>query len=192
MLLLLFWRVGFSPIEASTATKLIRGGFPKEFISLTSTLMTPLSLIIPLVAGRYYRPNREMDVWNAMFLLRVIDYVMTYLFVIFQASTSLYYTLYVISSIYSTVYSNVSFINSGNLLNRISDVQAGGTFITFLASCSNFGGTGTTSASLYLLEIVSYDLLICLGLVYTLGFYLLVLRRQQGLQLLPKEAFKLH
>lgn len=190
--MLVFWRVGFSPIEASTQTKLIRGGFPKEFMSLTSTLMTPLALLIPLLFGHYYRPNREMDVWKAMFFLRLIDYVLTYLFVQFQSNSYLYYTLFVLCSVYSTVYANISFINGGNLLNRISDISSGGTFITFLASCSNFGGQWTTSVSLYLLENVSYDLLVFLGLLYSLAFYFLVLSRLQGLQRLPKEAFKLH
>ena len=140
-------------------------------MTLVSTIMTPISLIVPVMLSKYYQPNNEISIWSYIILAKIIDYITTYLLVIFYAPTLLFNILFTISSFYSTVYQSIGFINMGSFNNRISDTQGGGTFLTFLASAGNLGGMWGPSLALYLLSYVEYSYLVVAGLVYTCLFY---------------------
>jgi len=59
---MLIWRVGFAPIEASFTTQLIRKGFEKEILTTISTLLTPVSIIMPILFAKKYKPGNEIDI----------------------------------------------------------------------------------------------------------------------------------
>lgn len=83
---------------------LLQKGFTKESMTLVSTVMTPVSLLVPLVLSKYYKPNQEITIWSYIILAKLIDYLSTYLLVIYYAPTPIFTLLFFLSSFYSTLY----------------------------------------------------------------------------------------
>jgi len=148
---MLIWRVGFAPLESSFVTQLIRKGFEKEIITTISTLLTPISILMPIIFAKKYRPGNEIDITKYFFILKVLDYITQYALVELYDPTFIFYVCFFISNLYSTIIMNVMFINMGSFTNRIADQSAGGTFVTCLSSCSNLGGTWPSQLSLLIM-----------------------------------------
>ena len=72
---LLIWRIGFSPVESSAVTQLIRKGFEKELLTTFSTLLTPVSIILPIMFAKKYKAGNEISIIRSFFLMKIVDYV---------------------------------------------------------------------------------------------------------------------
>ena len=68
---MLIWRVGFAPLESSFVTQLIRKGFEKEILTTISTLLTPISILMPIIFAKKYRPGNEIDITKYLFILNI-------------------------------------------------------------------------------------------------------------------------
>ncbi len=158
---------------------------------MISTLMTPIGLIVPLVFGKYYKAGKELSVWRVIFICKMVDYVSSYILVKNYHQISSFSIFYAFNALYSSLYTNVGFVNMGAFSNRISDSSNGGTFLTFLASCSNLGSLWGSSLSLFALTYIPYDYLVILGFLYSIIFYFLYFKKLLHLQHLPKKSFTL-
>lgn len=83
------------------------------------------------------------------------------------------------------------FVVWGGFVNRISDTDVGGTYLTFLASMHNFGNMWTGSLSYYLVASFNYDYLVFAGWGIAIMYYVVFRRRIAMLGKLSKSEWSL-
>lgn len=62
----------------------------------------------------------------------------------------------------------------GTFYNRITDIEVGASYLTVLNSISNLGGQASDSIAFYLHGFLDYDLVVILGIVYSIVYILIM------------------
>ena len=77
-------------------------------------------------------------------------------------------SLVVMTYLLSFINGSLGFVIISGFFNRVSDSDVGGIYITFMASCSNFGFQLTNSTSLFLIEKVGLDAVVISHAIYAI------------------------
>lgn len=147
--------------------------------------------MVPFFFGKYYKVGTEFTIWKYTYISGIVSTFMSYFLILGYGKIPYFTFFYVLNSIFNSIYSTIDFINCGSFCNRISDKNYGGTFLTFLACCINFGGSLSGSVSLYFLDFIDLNLLVFLGIIYAVVYYFLYFQNLVYLQDLNKDSFRL-
>jgi hypothetical protein len=74
----------------------VQGGFPKEVLSLASTLFFPIGLAVSVLVGAKIKVGHEMDWMLSAYLFRFLDTFIQYLLVMVLPSLGRSYLIMII------------------------------------------------------------------------------------------------
>ncbi|CAG8434599.1 6984_t:CDS:10 [Ambispora gerdemannii] len=142
---LLVSKIGFIANEAVTALKLLEKGFSKEDLALSVMIDFPFQIIFGYYAAKWSSGPQPLKPWLYAFYGRLLFAVVGMLVVISfpvdgVVSTS-YFVLIITTTVLSSFASTVQFVSISAFFTTIADPVIGGTYMTLLATFSNFGGT---------------------------------------------------
>ncbi|RIA90068.1 acetyl-coenzyme A transporter 1 [Glomus cerebriforme] len=157
ILVLLVAKIGFIANEAVTGLKLLEKGFSKEDLALAVLIDFPCQLLVGYYAARWSNGPQPLKPWIRAFYGRLIFAIVGMLVVyIFPANTKIsseMFFLVIASTVLSSFMSTVQFVSISAFMTTIADPVIGGTYMTLLATFSNFGGTWPR---FFVLEAVDY------------------------------------
>lgn len=188
---LLFWRLGFCIMSNTVSATLIKNGFPKETLINILTALIPLSFLVSFGVGKMNGKGSEMRVYLFLYILKIFDNFSLYFLVKLYANTTNYIIFFSITQGFSIMVQTGMFVVWGGFVNRISDTDVGGTYLTFLASMHNFGNMWTGSLSYYLVASFNYDYLVFAGWGVAIMYYVVFRRRIAMLGKLSKSEWSL-
>jgi len=191
---LLTWNIGFSPIGSITNIMLIKRGFPKEVLTSMQTFVVPFHLIIVCITSKIANKKQEMKLFRLGIIIKFFDNIFIFLILqYFDADTNLTSTvvLLYISNLVTTFQASIIFIGKVSFHLRISDPAIGSTFMTVLASFSNFGTMWFDPIVPILMDHVGLTVLCTFGWIYSIAFLLSTWKRLYGLQEKDKREFAL-
>ncbi|RKP10093.1 acetyl-coenzyme A transporter 1-domain-containing protein [Thamnocephalis sphaerospora] len=142
--LLLLAKVGFVAGDAVTGLKLLEKGFQKEDLALAVLLDFPCQILFGYLAARWSTGKRPLRPWLLAFYGRLLTALMSMLVVpMFPEGgvTTSYFVLVIFVTILGSFMSTVQFVGMGVFMTGIADATVGGTYMTFLNTLSNLGGT---------------------------------------------------
>lgn len=186
-------QIGFSTMANSASWKLIQQGFKKETISMISFITLPLNLAMSFIFGKFAKSSQEMKYYWIFYIILFCNNILIFLLVVEYAnfSTGLFLSLYVISSIFGEGCLTLIYVCQGGFINRISDEEVGGTYITFLNSMWNLGRFGTNSLVLFLLDYINYSILVVCSWIYICVYFFCFRNSILKLQTIRKDQWKL-
>lgn len=129
---------------------MIEIGVPKEKLGLLAVPLTPLQIILPLLLSRYTNGPRPFNLYIKALPFRLFMGVVAaswvYFTPIFRDSNNEYPFYYfilclLINSLHS-VFTYAMFVSQMAFFAKVSDKRIGGTYMTFLNTVTNMGGTG--------------------------------------------------
>jgi PAT family acetyl-CoA transporter-like MFS transporter 1 len=155
-IILLTAKIGFA-IESMSIIKLIEAGVPKENLSMLAVPLTPLQIILPLMISKYTNGPRPLDFFVKSIPFRlgmgVIAAVWIYFTPHFHENNlfpAYYYAICLLINFVHSIFMYSMFVSQMSFFAQISDKTIGGTYMTFLNTITNFGGTWPSTAALFL------------------------------------------
>lgn len=190
---LLFWRLGFAGVGATSTVRLIQQGFEKETFTNIFTMTMPMSFLISLLIGKYLKKNSEMKAFTIFFLLKFLENIGSYFLVNSYSNmgSDVFLFLLIVLTLYGITVSSALFVLIGAFFSKVSDDDVGGTYLTFLNSISNMGNMWTTSFMLYIIGNNNYNLIVQLSWVYAIFFYVLYRGKIKRMDEQPKKEWML-
>ncbi|CAJ0864462.1 14875_t:CDS:10 [Entrophospora sp. SA101] len=157
MPLLLTAKIGFIANEAVTALKLMEKGFSKEDLALAVLIDFPIQILVGYYAAKWSNGPQPLKPWINAFYGRIffasVGMLVVYVFPENnKVSSSMFYVV-IASIVLSSFTSTVQFVCISAFMSSIADPVIGGTYMTLLATFSNFGGTWPR---FFVLEAVDY------------------------------------
>ncbi|CAG8561662.1 2804_t:CDS:10 [Ambispora leptoticha] len=144
ILVLLLSKIGFIANEAVTALKLLEKGFSKEDLALSVMVDFPFQIIFGYYAAKWSSGPEPLKPWLYAFygrlLFAVVGMLAVIAFPVDGVSTS-YFALIITTTVLSSFTGTVQFVSISAFFTTIADPVIGGTYMTLLATFSNFGGT---------------------------------------------------
>ncbi|KAI9226758.1 MAG: acetyl-coenzyme A transporter 1-domain-containing protein [Piptocephalis tieghemiana] len=145
VIVLLISKIGFIANESVTGLKLLELGFSREDLALTVLIDFPIQLLFGYLAAKWSTGDRPLRPWSLAFLGRLVFSAVGMLMIQWYPrgapmSTS-YYMFVIVSTVISSFMSTVQFVSISAFMTSIADPLIGGTYMTFLNTLSNFGGT---------------------------------------------------
>jgi len=140
---MLFAKIGFVTNDAVTALKLMEKGFPKEDLALNVLIDFPLQLIFGYFAAKWSTGKEPMKPWLASFIGRAVCCVLAMVVVhnFTGQLTNGYFILVMVVTILSSTMSTIQFVSISSFISSRADSTIGGTYMTFLQTVNNLGGT---------------------------------------------------
>lgn len=77
--------IGLSTVFPSFNALLIKKGLSIEIISSIYTVLTPLNFLAAILASKFIRPNKQMDVWRIIFFMQIVESFAGYLIIMFNS-----------------------------------------------------------------------------------------------------------
>eukprot|EP00455_Lapot_gusevi_P041790 TRINITY_DN4888_c0_g1_i2.p1 TRINITY_DN4888_c0_g1~~TRINITY_DN4888_c0_g1_i2.p1 ORF type:complete len:219 (-),score=35.63 TRINITY_DN4888_c0_g1_i2:29-685(-) len=157
--LLLTFRLAFAASDNVTVLKLIEKGLPKENMGLMALVSFPFEIIFPFLIGKWMSEGSRLQPWLVAFPLRVLLSTLS-AFVVYSfpgaanLSTGFYLVLLTMQLSYEFV-QNMMFVSICGYFIQISDTRIGGTYMTFLNTISNLGGTWPKFVALSLVDYMT-------------------------------------
>nr|CAG8537399.1 4617_t:CDS:10 [Entrophospora candida] len=157
ILVLLTAKIGFIANEAVTALKLMEKGFSKEDLALAVLIDFPIQILVGYYAAKWSNGPQPLKPWINAFYGRIffasVGMLVVYVFPENnKVSSSMFYVV-IASIVLSSFTSTVQFVCISAFMSSIADPVIGGTYMTLLATFSNFGGTWPR---FFVLEAVDY------------------------------------
>jgi len=194
LIVLLTWKIGFAPIDSLTNIMLIKRGLPKEVLASMQTFVVPFHLILVCFTSRLANKKQEMRMFRVGIVIKFFDNIFIF-FILqnFNAETNMGLTvvLLYISNLITTFQTSLIFIGKVSFNLRITDPTIGSTFMTVLASFSNFGGMWFDPVVPILMDHVGLMALCTFGWIYSMGFLSTTWTRLYSLQEKDKREFAL-
>jgi len=170
--LLLTYRLAFSPVEAAASLKLLGAGVRKEHVALLSLLATPVEVLFALVAGhiaaaRGHGPGFALGM-AMRFVASVATLVLIGGLVLSTApaaaaeaggglGTAALASVAVVQFL-TTASMALMFTSQGALFASVADPIMGGAYLTLLNTVANVGYTVPRSAVLLLMDLATVPL----------------------------------
>lgn len=151
-------KIGFQANEGVTNLKLLEKGFSQEDLALTVLIDFPFEIALGYYAGKWSYKYPPMHLWCWAFIGRLTAAVFAQgVVMVFpkEGVTTWYLLLVIFENIFSTFMSTVQFVAISAFHAKIADPTIGGTYMTLLATVSNFGGTFPRFFVLKLVDIFS-------------------------------------
>ncbi|CAG8510489.1 16414_t:CDS:10 [Acaulospora morrowiae] len=154
---LLLSKIGFIANEAVTGLKLLEKGFNKEDLALAVLIDFPIQILVGYYAAKWSNGSQPLKPWIYAFYGRLFFSIVGMLVVHSfpddkEISNGFYFTV-IASTVLSSFTSTVQFVSLSAFMSLIADPIIGGTYMTLLATFSNFGGTWPR---FFVLEAVDY------------------------------------
>jgi PAT family acetyl-CoA transporter-like MFS transporter 1 len=184
---LFLWKVGFGPVDSIVNVMLVRRGFPKVVLASIQTVMIPVQFIAACLNSRIANARNEMKLYQRGLCVKIIENILLFgILEYFDFATNLNNTIILFSfaQFITVIQTNTIFIGRVSFNLRIADPTIGSTFLTVLASFTNFGAWWYEPIVLTLVDHMNYFYLCGVGLIYSLGFIGTTwqpLRRLEGL-----------
>ena len=192
-IVLLTWKIGFSPADAGGYLELIRKGFPKEWWATIGIILAPFQLIIVVVTGHFVVRKIEWSVFILMYIIRLAGVALITLVVMSfdgeDEAASVYFWVFLYALI-ASVTSNMEMVCLGAFYARICDASIGGTFITALNSMTNVGKVVFQPLSLSLIGVFGFSFLAIVGLIYQVVYLVIGRARIVSMQYVEKKYWK--
>ncbi|CAG8449371.1 2506_t:CDS:10 [Funneliformis caledonium] len=157
ILVLLVAKIGFIANEAVTGLKLLEKGFGKEDLALAVLIDFPFQILVGYYAAKWSNGPQPLKPWIRAFYGRLFFAIVGMLVVyIFPGNTQISSGMFIVviaSTVLSSFMSTVQFVSISAFMTTIADPVIGGTYMTLLATFSNFGGTWPR---FFVLEAVDY------------------------------------
>ncbi|KAI9481792.1 acetyl-coenzyme A transporter 1-domain-containing protein [Coemansia mojavensis] len=141
---LLVAKVGFIPNDSTTQLKLIDRGLHREDMALAVLIDFPVQIFFGYYAARWSQGASKLKPWRVAFILRLLCSLLGMLTVYYFPETGLtsaYFYVVLLSKVAGSMASTVQFVGMSAFITQIADPVIGGTYMTLLATLSNFGGT---------------------------------------------------
>ncbi|KAJ3326135.1 hypothetical protein HDV06_000011 [Boothiomyces sp. JEL0866] len=141
---LMICKIGFQANDAVTGLKLLELGFNKEYLGLTVLLDFPLQIVFGYYAAKWSSGKRPLLPWLYGFYGRLLAAVICMAVVYSypkEGVTTTYLVIVIAASVFSSFMNTIQFVGMGTFFTKISDPAIGGTYMTFLNTLSNLGGT---------------------------------------------------
>lgn len=188
---LLVWRLGFCIVTSTFAVTLIKKGLSKETFMNILTGLIPLSFIVSFLAGKTNGKGLEMKIYLRLYLLKILDNVLLFLVVMFYQEGTFFFVLLGLGQAFSIMIQTGMFVLYGGFANRISDLDVGGTYLTFLNSIHNLGNMLTGSVAYYMVATFDYQMLVFISWGFAIGYFLVFRKEIERIGKIPKEEWAL-
>ena len=188
---LLFWRLGFCIVNSTFSVNLIRKGLSKETLMNVITALIPLTFLVSFLSGKTNGKGLEMKIYLRLYLLKILDNVLLYLVVIFYSDSNLFMVFLGLGQALSMMIQTGMFVLYGGFANRISDLDVGGTYLTFLNSVHNLGNMVTGSVGYYLVAAFDYQTLVYISWVFAVGYYVIFRKEIERIGRISKDEWAL-
>ncbi|CAB4392096.1 unnamed protein product [Rhizophagus irregularis] len=157
IVVLLVAKIGFIANESVTGLKLLEKGFSKEDLALAVLIDFPIQLLVGYYAARWSNGPQPLKPWTIAFYGRLffaaVGMIVVYVFPTDKKISTEMFSLVIASTVMSSFMSTVQFVSISAFFTIIADPVIGGTYMTLLATFSNFGGTWPR---FFVLEAVDY------------------------------------
>ena len=132
--------------EILTPLKLIEKGFKKEDLAMIALLDFPFQMIVGWLTIKFGKGSRPLHPWLYATYIRtgltLLGMLIVENYPVGEVNVSWgYFMAVLLLTLTTSLMSTMMFVSQGAFFNVISDPVVGGTFITFLHTFSNFGGT---------------------------------------------------
>jgi len=154
--ILLIYKIGFICNDSVTSLKLIELGFRKEDLALIALIDFPFQILFGFYAAKWSTGPRPLKPWLYAIHGRLLfSFLASFLVMAFPSGgvTTSYFFLIIIVGVITSFTSTVQFVSISAFFNQIADPYIGGTYMTFLNTISNLGGTWP---KYFVLEAVEY------------------------------------
>lgn len=192
-IVLLTWKIGFSPVDAGGSLELIRKGFPKEWWATIGIILAPVQVLIAVVTGHFVVRKIEWSIFILMYIIRLIGVAVVSLTVFSfdgpEEASGIYFWVFLYALIYN-VSSNMEMVCLGAFFARICDPSIGGTFITAMNSMTNVGKVVFQPISLSLIGLFGFKSMAILGFVFQAVYLIFGRGRIVNMQYLEKKYWK--
>ncbi|KAJ1498873.1 hypothetical protein HMI56_004728 [Coelomomyces lativittatus] len=145
IVVLLLSKVAFICNESVTALKLLEKGIQKEDLGLAVLIDFPFQILFGYFAAQWSNGHRPLKPWLYAFygrlLFAAIGMAIVYGVPPIGQLGNGYFSLVILVTVLSSFMSTVQFVSLGAFFSYVADPLIGGTYITLLNTCSNFGGT---------------------------------------------------
>ncbi|KAI0244199.1 hypothetical protein L0F63_007248 [Massospora cicadina] len=153
---LLVCKVGFICNEAVTSLKLLDRGFKKEDLALIALIDFPFQIVFGFYAAKWSIGPRPLKPWLYAIFGRLFFSLVGSLVVMAYPAGGVnlpYFLLVIVVGVLTSFTSTVQFVGISAFFSQIADPYIGGTYMTFLNTLSNLGGTWP---KYFVLEAVEY------------------------------------
>jgi len=158
MFVLMVSKVGFVVSTSVAPLKLIALGFRKENLALFALIEFPAQVVFALAASRLSRGARPLQPFLHGFLIKaaLVPASMALIFFFPTDPNTLPFGGLVLAVVLaSSLATNLMAVSMGGFFARIADPAIGGTYLTFLNTLMNLGGTWPRVAVFFLVDRLS-------------------------------------
>lgn len=135
---------------------ILEKGFPEAELGVLAVFELPFDILLSLVIGYLCRNYNELNLYLIGYKLKLsVSMYGMWMLYIYPEDNSLtlsYYILMILGTIFNSIASNFMFGTMGAFFNKIAEKAIGGTFLTLMATLSNFGGNWPKLIVLYLID----------------------------------------
>eukprot|EP00762_Andalucia_godoyi_P004328 ANDGO_05465.mRNA.1 Uncharacterized protein C21B10.09 len=151
---LLISKVAFSAADSLNSLKLIEKGFKMTDMASLVLLEFPFEFAFSIYAGRFASsdPNKPLRPWIIGYGLRLVSAAAGFMLVKWYPVPV--YVLFASLLMYALP-TEFMFVSQGAFFAKISDASIGGTYLTFLNTVSNLGGTWPKYFTLWLADYLT-------------------------------------
>jgi MFS transporter, PAT family, solute carrier family 33 (acetyl-CoA transportor), member 1 len=156
MIILISFKFGFQANEAVTNLKLLEKGFSREYLAVAVLIDFPFSILFGYYAAKWSTGPRPLTPWMFGFVGRLLSALLNMVIVAMFPKDGvglIYFVLVIVAHVGTSFMrylpclgnlsyaSTIMFVSLTAFFTQISDPIIGGTYLTFLNTISNLGGT---------------------------------------------------
>ena len=201
LLALITRSIAFAPSDTLTTRKLLENGLKKESIATIAALLTPISIILPGILGRYVN-DKPLSLFIRAYKPRIILSILSALLIYFcpsdlKDSTPLWFWIAMfVLSIIGSIISTAQFVSLMAFFAKVSDPLVGGSYMTTLNTATNLGSKWPNTLVLFAVNPLSmfgidgYYLLTSFAIIF--GFFWIdyFSKKLYNLELLPESNWR--
>ncbi|EGG25128.1 putative acetyl-CoA transporter [Cavenderia fasciculata] len=141
-MMFLLSKVVFQSNESALSLRLLELGMKKEDLASFSIFQFPCTILFSIVAGKLIRDN-PLTIWTKAYFFGVVFVFLNMLSVVFFQKGWFFYFILLLLSTCSSFMSTLMSVGQGGFFLKISEKNhhIGGTYLTFLNTIANLGGT---------------------------------------------------
>jgi len=159
MIVLMICRLGFVVADSITPLKLVEKGFRKDNLAVLVTIAFPFEFLFAILAGKLSREGEPLKPWKLGYVMRAFialaGVLLVYTFPHGGEVSLGYYALVLLIFLVYSLCSNFMVVAQGSFFAKIADPRIGGTYMTFLNTLANLGGTYPRFFGYYFIDLMT-------------------------------------
>ena len=156
---ILLKNLGQNLFNSVISFELIERGFSYDYIIIIGTLLTPVGILITIIAGNWLKRGQNQKYSIFFSIISFLSAVTTYILVCNYHSkaddNNLFISLMITSIVFA--FGPLSYIFDSGFLNDIADARIGGMYITFIACFMNLSAMLPETVGLYVIKYTNFD-----------------------------------